>query len=37
MESVPLDEAVESSTRGGESPVVESGKILAVSRVAWGT
>ena len=32
-----LDEVVESYTREGESPVVESRNSLAESRVAWST
>ena len=35
--SMELDEAVESCTREGESPVVESEVGLAVSRVARAT
>ena len=36
MEIGKLDEAAENCTRESESLVVESGTILAVSRVAWG-
>ena len=32
-----LDEAIECGTREGESPVIESGGIPLVSRVARGT
>jgi hypothetical protein len=32
-----LDEALERCTIEGESPVVENSRILAESRVAWGT
>ena len=37
IESVGLDEVFERHTRGGESPVVENPRIVAESRVAWGT